>query len=137
MSPWLNEPDRPLPEQALREMSDDELFYYEDSLLLKNELSTEFRVRASGGRLVVFIFSVLFFAIYMAVMAIFAKNIPEQQRPLFTFPGFFLAFGLGIFTGHMLWKHIGANARFWIRSALHYWPVTLYAVAMIAFLFEK
>ncbi|MBK7893014.1 MAG: hypothetical protein IPJ84_19815 [Bdellovibrionales bacterium] len=137
MNPWLKSPEGPLPEKVLREMSDDELFFYEDSLLLKNELSTEFRIRASGGRFVVFVLSALFFAAYMAAMAVFAKSIPEQQRALFTFPGFFLALGLGVVTGHMLWKHIGAHARFWIRSALHYWPVTLYVVAMTALLFKK
>jgi len=137
MNPWLKRPEGPLPEKDLREMSDDELFFYEDCLLLKNELSTEFRIRASGGRLVVFVLSALFFAAYMAAMAIFAKSIPEQQRPLFTFPGFFLALGLGAVTGHMLWKHVGAHVRFWIRSALHYWPVTLYAIMMTALLFKK
>ncbi|MBL7687317.1 MAG: hypothetical protein JNJ49_04740 [Bdellovibrionaceae bacterium] len=137
MNSWLKSPEGPLPEKVLREMSADELFFYEDSLLLKNEMSTEFRIRASGGRLVVFVLSAVFFAAYMMAMAIFVKSIPEQQRPLFTFPGFFLALGLGAFTGHMLWKHIGANARFWVRSALHYWPVTLYLVAAAALLFKK
>lgn len=137
MNSWLKSPEGPLPEKALREMSDDELFFYEDGLLLKNELSTEFRIRASGGRFVVFVLSALFFAVYMMAMAIFAKSIPEQQRPLFTFPGFFLALGLGVVTGHMVWKHIGAHTRFWVRSALHYWPVTLYLVAAAALLFKK
>ncbi len=137
MNPWLKSPEGPLPEKVLREMSDEELFFYEDSLLLKNELSTEFRIRASGGRFVVFVLSAVFFAASMAALAVLAKSIPEQQRPLFTFPGFFLALGLGVVLGHMVWKHIGAHPRFWIRSALHYWPVTLYVFAMTALLFKK
>lgn len=127
----------PLSETELRAMSDEELFYYEDALLLKNELTSKFRIRATGGRFVVFAVSALFFALYLGVMAVLAKGIPEQQRALFTFPGFFLALALGVVTGHLLWKRVGPYPRFWIRSALHYWPVTLYLIALLAFVFKK
>lgn len=134
---WVDRPEGPLSEDELRQMSAEELFYYEDDLLLKNELSTQYRIRATGGRFVVFVMSALFFALFMGIMAALSTKIPEQQRPLFTFPGFFLAFGLGLFVGHRLWKIFGPHARFWIRSALHYWPVTLYVFGMIVYLFKK
>ncbi len=112
-------------ELELQRMNYQELIQLEDEMMLQNELDTTFRIRNSGGRMIIFVLGVIFFFLYLQISIKIASGIPENSRGLFSFPAYILSLFLGVVSSHYLWKSIGTGARTLLRYALHYWPVAI------------
>lgn len=122
--------------EELDALTDEQLIELEDHVLTENEKSGRYRIRASSGRIVIFVLSGLYWLILMGFVATISLKIPEATRPLFTFPAFFVTFGIAIFLATRTWTASGVRARYIVRTAFHYWPVTLTLGAIIVSLLK-
>ena len=117
-------------DQRLEDLSDAELERLEDRLLVERELDWTMRSGATAGRIVVLaLIAALFFILEGA-----ARKLPagiELGIALFV-AAYMLLLGGAVVGAWLIWKSIGRHGRRLLRLGLHYWPVTLYVIALLA-----
>ena len=109
--------------EELEKLSYQELHAIEDELLYPNEVYSNWRIRASAGRMVYFVLTgVYWFCIFWGG----DKFIPKSEaRGLMQFVWFCISMILAGVSTTITWKLIGMKGRQCVRLAIHYWPVTL------------
>jgi hypothetical protein len=115
--------------QDLESLSDLELLILEDKLLLENELLPSDRPWPAVGafftvsRLVIYFLATLLFSVSLLLLTPVFTVLGLQNNPL----AIFLYVGCLVgctFVAIAIWERIGLYPRYFVRTALHYWPVT-------------
>lgn len=115
----------------LEARSDEDLIIIEDDLLFQNETGIRWNIRASGGRLVNFILSGV---IWFLVFFIFLEPIKKASGEASPLVQFLWVIASGVFAvmiSTFVWRILGLRGRYVVRSALHYWPVTISLIAVV------
>jgi hypothetical protein len=110
--------------QDLHSLSNRELLALEDKILLKNELRSEDRAFFTQSRLVVYFLAILFFCLMQILLSPIFTMLGLENNPLaiVLYVGCLMG---SVFAASSLWAQLGLYPRYWIRTALHYWPLTL------------
>ena len=115
----------------LETMSDAALATLEDQLLLENELDLSKNAQLSVGRVVVFVLSIVFIVI---LMALYSRLPTEKLGPL-NIPLYLGCLAGGAILGHLTWQHAGQGVRTVTRWVVGNWPVLLVIVVQLKRLF--
>lgn len=115
---------------SLEELDDEELARLEDRLLMEREIDWTFRSGASAGRIVIVI---LFVALFLILKAAATRLLGGMDLGVVLFiASYLLLLGVAIVGAWAIWRSIGRPGRRVLRLALHYWPLTLYILALLA-----
>ncbi len=122
--------------RPLEELSDAELKALEDGLLLKRELASNLRSPVAAGRIAVaaltIVYSMLFLFLFSLPKGLWARLAGNPVVILV----YLIPFGLGITVAVGTWNIIGCRGRFFVRGVMHYWPVTVYAIAQLVWVIK-
>ncbi len=112
----------------LNVLSDQELLELEDRLLLERESDTQFRVKHTGGRFIIIVLSILIWLVLKMIFIKLTGSLTQEMRGIVSVIVFFVTLFLSVIISQAIWNRIGISARFFLRNALHYWPVVMYLV---------
>jgi hypothetical protein len=116
--------------RRLEDLSDVELERLEDRLLVERELDWTMRSGATAGRIVVL---VLFVALFFILNGAAGKLLAGVELGIALFVAAYMLLLAGAVVGAwLIWKSVGRHGRRILRLGLHYWPVTLYVIALLA-----
>ena len=116
--------------RRLEDLSDAELERLEDRLLVERELDWTMRSGATAGRVVVL---VVFLALFFILNGVAGKLLAGVELGIALFVAAYMLLLAGAVVGAwLIWKAIGRHGRRVLRLGLHYWPVTLYVIALLA-----
>ncbi|HEY9826695.1 MAG TPA: hypothetical protein V6D19_14720 [Stenomitos sp.] len=120
------------PSLDLNQFSNYELLVLEDKLLLQNELASEPFALFSHGRRVITFLGFFCFLLYLLALNPIFDTLSKQGNPLaiFLYVGCLCA---GILSAQAFWERMGCYPRVMIRTALHYWPVTLTLIGYLVY----
>ncbi len=110
----------------LNVLSDQELLELEDRLLLERESDTQLRVRHTGGRFIIVVLSILIWLVLKIIFIKMTGSLTQEVRGIVSIVIFFVTLFLSVVISQAIWNRIGISARFFLRNALHYWPVVMY-----------
>lgn len=124
--------------KSLEDMTYEELLALQDQALIPAETNLGFAVRFSEGRIANLALGIFFSALFISLFAKWwsAHDTRHEGNPLLIIPAIGSLF-LGVFVSEKVWLMIGQTGRVWARRAIHYWPVTLYAILAIAVSLKK
>ena len=110
--------------EELEAMSDEELIRFEDELLYDNEVTHEWKIRASGGRMLNFALTAALWALYFFLPLNWINTTFKHTNGLISFFWVVGSLILAGVTAGLLWRIIGMRGRMLIRTLIHYWPVS-------------
>lgn len=120
----------------LQHLSNRELLTLEDQILLKNELQPENRSFFTQSRLIIYFLAILLFCFAQIILSPIFKILGFQNNPLaiFLYVGFLIG---SVFVASSIWERLGLYPRYWTRTALHYWPITLPITIYASYLLRR
>lgn len=116
--------------EQLENLSDIDLDRLEDRLLTERELDWTMRSGATAGRIAVLALFTILFLILKGLAERFAVG--GDGGALLFIALYLLLLATAVVGAWAIWTGIGRHGRRFLRHALHYWPVTLYLVALLA-----
>jgi|GEM_PF-3694163 len=122
--------------EYLESLSNEELDRIEDEVLLANEINSNWRIRASSGRFVTFIFGAIIWGLLSGLGLFFLNKMKQKDLAgLLSMGWIFIALFLAVVISHIIWQSLGIRLRQIIRLGLHYWPVSISLIGYILVFF--
>jgi hypothetical protein len=119
----------------LQRLSDRELLALEDQILLNNELR-ENRTFFTQSRLIIYFLAIVLFGLALIILSPVFHSLGLQNNPLsiLLYVGCLMG---SVFVASNLWERLGLHPRYWVRTALHYWPITLTMAIYIGYFLKR
>lgn len=118
--------------QRLARMSDEELLLEEDRVFLEDELNfTRKLTRWSAGRIFTLALAAAYWGLLLLALDALRKATHPPDLGILLIVPYLGSLFVGVVLSGATWRLLGPRIRSAMRTVMHYWPVTVWAVLSI------